>query len=120
MCPAFRGGSKRGWHHSESGAAGRKTGLRPPQASNSFILGKRLPRFQPILCFCWLSGWFLIDPQKPELGDVAPGTSDSRQGLASLFNMPYMRQYDAETRIAFPRLGGSVEEKHTSQIQSIK
>src|SRR3546814_10636875 len=82
--------------------------FRSPQASNSFILGKRLPRFQPILCFCWLSGWFLIDPQKPELGDVAPGTSDSRQGLASLFNIPCTRQCDAEARIDLPRIGGSL------------
>src|SRR3546814_9078842 len=52
--------------------------------------------------------WFLIDPQKPELGDVAPGTSDSRQGLASLFNIPCTRQCDAEARIDLPRIGGSL------------
>src|SRR3546814_7469421 len=47
-------------------------------------------------------------PQKPELGDVAPGTSDSRQGLASLFNIPCTRQCDAEARIDLPRIGGSL------------
>src|SRR3546814_7166748 len=49
-----------------------------------------------------------MDPQKPELGDVAPGTSDSRQGLASLFNNPCTRQCDAEARIDLPRIGGSL------------
>src|SRR3546814_5306857 len=86
-------------------------------------------------------------PQKPELGDVAPGTSDSRQGLASLFNIPCTRQCDAEARIDLPRIGGSLlqsgpiqfggtgiiaprkigvsgltrarSEEHTSELQSI-